>query len=270
MFTIHLFLFFVFINFNVFGVPLTDSAKRKRELYDDNIIIPSNDCNCVCGMSNRQIRVVGGNVTKVNEFPWLAGLSKNGEFLCGATVLTRRHLLTAAHCVSGLDYRSMSIALGDHDRKDKDRFKNIQVRRIKNVFAHKLFDKATYNNDIAILEIDTPLFFDARIQPACLPSSALTDYTGQFAVVAGWGRTGEKEEVSTILKKVVVPFENMFCAGFEEGKIDACQGDSGGPLHVKNQGGVMDVVGVVSWGRGCARPGLPGIYTKLVNYLTGF
>lgn len=45
------------------------------------------------------MRVVGGNVTNANEFPWLAGLSKNGEFYCGATLITRKHLLTAAHCV---------------------------------------------------------------------------------------------------------------------------------------------------------------------------
>ncbi|KAK4882898.1 hypothetical protein RN001_006217 [Aquatica leii] len=289
---------------NVFGVPLPKNTtlREKRELYDDNIIIPNNNCDCVCGMSNRQIRVLGGNVTQVNEFPWLAGISKNGEFLCGATVLTRKHLLTAAHCVVGLNYRSMSIAFGDHDRKDKDRFKNIQVKTIKKVLAHKLFDKGSYNNDIAIIELDSPLNFDSKVQPACLPNSglqqiqfmghcqthryvsALTDYSGQWAVVAGWGRTAEKAEVSTILKKIVVPVwskkdcynsgygedrlsENMFCAGFEEGKIDACQGDSGGPLHVKSQGGIMNVIGIVSWGRGCGRPGLPGIYTKVVNYL---
>lgn len=54
-----------------------------------------------CGVSNRQLRVVGGNVTKVHEFPWIAGLSKGGEFHCGATLITHRHLITAAHCVNG-------------------------------------------------------------------------------------------------------------------------------------------------------------------------
>jgi secreted trypsin-like serine protease len=47
------------------------------------------------------MRVVGGNITKVHEFPWIAGLGKGGEFHCGATLITRRHLLTAAHCVNG-------------------------------------------------------------------------------------------------------------------------------------------------------------------------
>ncbi|XP_031334319.1 vitamin K-dependent protein C-like isoform X2 [Photinus pyralis] len=235
-------------------------------------------------MSDRQIRVVGGNVTKENEFPWLAGMAKNGEFHCGGTLITRKHVLTAAHCVDGINYRTISIAFGDHDRKDKERFSKIQVRKIKKVVPHKLFDRSTYNNDIAILELDHPLHFDSKIQPACLPHSAVTDYSGKWAIVAGWGKTGEKQESSTILRKAIVPIwpkkdcynsgygeerlsENMFCAGFEEGKIDACQGDSGGPLHVKNPNGIMDVVGIVSWGRGCGRATLPGIYTKIINYL---
>lgn len=111
-----------------------------------------------------------------------------------------------------------------------------------------------------------------------------TDYAGKFAVVAGWGRTGENEETSRVLRKVVVPVwsrkecrdagygvhklsDNMFCAGYPGGEKDACNGDSGGPLHVKRDGGSMELIGLVSWGRGCARPNLPGVYTKVTNYL---
>lgn len=102
--------------------------------------------------------------------------------------------------------------------------------------------------------------------------------------MAGWGRTNEKEEPSKTLRSVILPVwseeqcseagygpsrltENMLCAGFHDGKKDACQGDSGGPMHMEGVTGSMEIIGLVSWGRGCARPNLPGIYTRVINYL---
>jgi trypsin len=55
--------------------------------------------------------------------------------------------------------------------------------------------------------------------------------------------------------------ENMFCAGYLDGRKDGCQGDSGGPLIVDNT-----LVGIVSWGNGCAQENFPGVYTKVQNY----
>ncbi|XP_044761607.1 trypsin-1-like [Coccinella septempunctata] len=243
-----------------------------------------NNCDCICGKNYRHMRVVGGNEADAHEFPWLVGLTRDGEIQCGASLITKRHLLTAAHCVNGFDIREMSVVLADHNRVSPNRLSTIVVRGLRSIREHERFDKYSFNNDIAILEMDSPVDFTTTVQPACLPRRA-ADYTGRDAVVAGWGKTGENEITSNILRKVTLPVwsrdqclnsnygqrkisDNMFCAGFPAGKQDACQGDSGGPLHMNNaNSGVMEIIGLVSWGRGCARPNLPGIYTKVTNYL---
>ncbi|XP_066246548.1 trypsin-1-like [Euwallacea similis] len=258
------------------GVPVNEHIRKPRSARSY--------CNCECGVVNRRSKVVGGNITKSHEFPWIAGLSHGGEFHCGAALVSKRHVITAAHCVNGFEKKDLSIILGDHDRNSPNRFNNIEVRRIRSLRKHEHFDMSTYNNDIAILELDIPVDFNEKMSPVCLPSSGSADYTGRVGIVAGWGRIEERGDTSQILRKIAVPVwsteqchnsgygeqkisGNMFCAGYEEGLIDSCQGDSGGPLQMSNSIGDMELIGVVSWGRGCARPNLPGIYTKVANYL---
>nr|XP_034171026.1 coagulation factor X-like [Osmia lignaria] len=237
--------------------------------------------NCVCGVG-RKTRIVGGNVTNISEYPWIVSFSKQGTFYCAGSLITRRHVLTAAHCLEGFETRSIKIILADSDRPNVD--KNAIIRRIKSVAIHEDFHTYTFNNDIAIVELDRPVDLSGIVRTACLPEDKAIDYTGATATVIGWGRTGENQPVSDELRKVNLPIlsqeecdqagyqkqritENMFCAGYLEGERDACFGDSGGPLHVKGTFGHLEVIGIISWGRGCARPNFPGIYTKLTNYL---
>ncbi|KAG5348172.1 TRY3 protein, partial [Acromyrmex charruanus] len=246
-----------------------------------------NVCNdCVCGLG-RKTRIVGGNITSVYEYPWLVSMSKKGTFYCAGSVITRKHVLTAAHCLQGFDIKTIKLVLMDSDRSSMSR--NAIVRRIKSAIIHENFHSYTFNNDIAIIEMDEPVSVNGIVRTACLPEGKTIDYTGALATVVGWGRTGETKPVSNELRKVNLPIlsqeecdqagyakdritENMFCAGYilhPEGAVgrDACFGDSGGPLHVKGIYGQLEVVGLVSWGRGCGRPHFPGIFTKLTNYI---
>ena len=112
--------------------------------------------------------------------------------------------------------------------------------------------------------------------PVCLPTTN-QDFTGQLATVAGWGATAEGGAEAHILQDLeglrVVSDQkcreqlgsfspDMLCAGGEEGR-DACSGDSGGPLMVQEADTTITLVGVVSWGRGCARQGQPGVYAEV-------
>ncbi|XP_039307262.1 soluble guanylate cyclase 89Da [Solenopsis invicta] len=243
--------------------------------------------NCVCGLG-RKTRIIGGNVTSVYDYPWVVSMSEKGKFYCAGSLITRKHVLTAAHCLQAFDIKTIKLVLMDSDRSSISN--NAIVRRIKSATVHENYNSYSFNNDIAIIEMDEPVSINGIVRTACLPEDKMIDYTGALATVVGWGRTGETKPVSDELRKVNLPIlsreecdqagyaknritENMFCAGYilhpegAEGGRDACFGDSGGPLHVKGIYGQLEVVGIVSWGRGCGRPNFPGIFTKLTNYI---
>jgi trypsin len=118
-----------------------------------------------------------------------------------------------------------------------------------------------------------------QAQAVSLPAQGSAPSAGALAMASGWGATAEGGQLSATPQSVKVPIvsrasaqsaygtsaitTNMIAAGYPEGGKDACQGDSGGPLVIN---GVL--VGLTSWGNGCARPGYPGIYTRVGNYVT--
>nr|CAD7394583.1 unnamed protein product [Timema cristinae] len=180
--------------------------------------------------------------------------------------------------------KEVRVTLGEHDRISKVEAVT-EERRVKAASFHENFTLMTFNHDIAVLELDSPVDLGSTIRTACIPQKESENYTGSVAIVAGWGRVDEKKPTSSTLRKVSVPVmskteclkagypksritENMICAGYSEGKKDACQGDSGGPLHIDGEKGSLEVIGIVSWGRGCARPNYPGVYTRVANYLS--
>lgn len=139
--------------------------------------------------------------------------------------------------------------------------------------VHPLFNKKTMANDAAILVLARPLIYSPTIQPISLASSGATYSAGSSAVVTGWGYIRETAYMpSNVLQYVNVPIVDAnacrraygtaiitpanVCAGNNKG--DACQGDSGGPLAMKGK-----LIGIVSFGNGCNRPGFPGVYTNV-------
>ncbi|XP_034241784.1 trypsin-like [Thrips palmi] len=244
------------------------------------------DCGCVCGLS-RRTRIVGGEEAKEAEFPWLAALARRGKFYCGGALITRKHVLTAAHCMYSMSPKDITVTMGAHNRSSSRWAPGRVERKLSKVSVHERFDVSNFNNDIAILELDKEVDIDTEAgltRTVCLPAGE-RDYAGLTGTVTGWGRVGERKPTSDVLRKVEVPLmaqedchksgypsgritDKMVCAGLPKGLKDACQGDSGGPLVLGSESGPSsEVIGIVSWGRGCARPNFPGVYTRVHKFL---
>ena len=178
---------------------------------------------------------------------------------------------------------TLEIRLGEHQLNTIDEtliVKDFNVDLI--VKAPNYNNPVSTSNDIALVRLSEEADL-TKYTPVCLPSHN-QDFTGQQSTVAGWGATSESGPISHILQELegltVVSdsqcgaaigavqgysssdiSSDMLCAGGEQGR-DACQGDSGGPLIVQEEES-FTLIGVVSWGIGCARNNLPGIYAEV-------
>lgn len=92
-------------------------------------------CIAGCGIANKQKRIVGGQETEVNQYPWMALLTYSNRFYCGASLINDRYVMTAAHCVSGFNKDRIGVTLLEHDRS-----KPTETELIKRkVRQHRLF-----------------------------------------------------------------------------------------------------------------------------------
>ncbi|XP_073331571.1 serine protease 27-like [Pagrus major] len=228
-----------------------------------------------CGLAPRNTRVVGGQDASPGSWPWQVSLNTDGNVACAGSLITDQWVLTAAHCITG-DFRKIEANLGRRSQSGPN--PKEESRGIVQAILHPLYDFLTNNHDIALLRLSAPVNVSDYIFPVCLAAANSTFHNGTSSWVAGWGLTGNGT-TSNILQEVNLPIvgnseckcfypeltENMICAGLRAGGRDTCQGDSGAPLVTKN-GAVWIQSGIVSFGKGCARPMIPGGYTRVSQY----
>ncbi|KAJ7395833.1 hypothetical protein BTVI_151042 [Pitangus sulphuratus] len=233
-------------------------------------------------------RVVGGTSAQEGAWPWLVSIqdpeiSGTGH-LCGGSLISTQWVLTAAHCF--VDIRNIStlrVVIGATQLTELGA--GAEVREVARLLVHEDYNAADQSNDIALLELDRPAECNLYIQLGCVPNGTVDVSELDICYVAGWGATTARAQKSSdVLQEAQVHLIDVqlcnssdwyagdvhthnLCAGHPEGGIDTCQGDSGGPLMCKdNDADNFWVVGVTSWGRGCARAKRPGIYTSTEHF----
>jgi len=225
-------------------------------------------------------RIVGGSAAGPYSLPWQVGLLLGSRRpFCGGTLISNRHVLTAAHCTRGLS--SFDVVVGEHNTADPG---DGTVHKVSRFVEHPRYTRNPPNYDFAIATLKTPVSLGIRANAACLPTPSWGQnfLAGKTMKVSGWGRTSQEGGSPSVLHSVNVPgltnsqcnrlYDNsitsqMLCAGYVSGEIDSCQGDSGGPLTYRDNKGRTTVVGVVSWGIGCAQKGRPGVYSRVTSVL---
>jgi len=255
----------------------------------------------VCGRrheddAEQKARIQGGEIANRTSWPWQAGLRlKYGGGAtvhhCGAVLLNHHWVATAAHCVYKKNMAKLGIVLGDYNNGQEDIDPGQIMRNVAEVLIHPQYLNKNYDNDLALLRLDSPVVYSKYILPICLPTKDL-QIIGKRGYVTGWGRIYDGGPEPSLLNQVDVPIlsnsecNNLFklaaldehvsediwvCAGYREGGKDACDGDSGGPLSVAEGEGastVWSLGGIISWGpNSCGEKYRPGVYTRVVNFV---
>lgn len=226
--------------------------------------------------------IVGGSAAQIKNFPWQVAMLFNGAQDCGGSIIDADSILTASHCVEGRTARQLGVRAG----VSLHTATTGQDRAVARIIMHPRYNDTTLANDVAILELDRPLQFNANVQPIELvpaDKTALLTGPNQPAVVSGWGALAENGGYPIRLQSVELPVvsdavcnrqlarfgesiqnSTMLCAGGTG--TDSCYGDSGGPLVSRDSGGTPYLIGVVSWGLVCAQRGVPGVYAQVSTY----
>ncbi|XP_075230012.1 trypsin-like isoform X2 [Lycorma delicatula] len=236
----------------------------------------------VCGISTSSSgignKIVGGSETNTTVHPWFAALAvrQNRGFAvsCGATLITSTHLITAAHCYgdSPVNPQLFLVVFNLSDRCNG----RGKVAPVKAVIPHEQYKHGVEipENDIAIIVLQ----YSVKNMPICLPSQ--DSYGGSSGIIIGYGSTKVRSTYPCKLQEAKVTVftqkecedsgigqglaKKAICAGIMKGGVDACDGDSGGPLIV-NVNRKFELIGLTSYGEGCGRKNLPGVYTDLTE-----
>ncbi|XP_066538397.1 ovochymase-like [Hoplias malabaricus] len=244
-------------------------------------------CIPVCGKNKETFSfgsVFGGRNASLGQIPWQ--LLKKHFPRGGASLITDRWAITAAHVVDDFESKSLVFLGGMVDGQDQNA---VQLETEKIIihpgFEKKNYSRKNYNHDIALMKMSKRVPLSPKIMPVCLPQKSNGPVMqGRMGTISGFGATehrlvsrflqyGHVEEYTEVpcFKTDLKVTDNMFCAGADG--VDSCKGDSGGPLVIPEIGeriheAPFQIKGIVSWGPlVCGDENFRRYYTKVENYL---
>jgi len=210
------------------------------------------------------------------------------DVFCGATVISDEWILTAAHCTDGIGANEIQVLLGEHDYWNNSETNMVRMD-ISEIVNHENYNSNTLDNDFALLRMATKIEWGANphIRPACLPEYGAGDYDQWMSTVTGWSwGMYIGGSLTNVLLEVDVKVisnsdcnntyggitDNMLCAQGTDAVLssDDCKGKDGGPLVScgadgncgTTPGQNYELIGVVSFGIGCAQADFPGVYAR--------
>jgi len=228
-------------------------------------------------------RIIGGEETEPHPYFAILLYQQFGNWKfagCGATLISNCHLLTAAHCVMDREYPITGLYINAYRPYNSNDRVPFHFSSVEDIFVRSDYDDDLNINDISVIRMETCL--NITEYPPIEPANPFFSPTDGLEVdILGMGRQAEDSAsgATKTLREAHVPFispntckqyfpdritDAMCCAGYANGGVDACQGDSGSGLTYTNPDTSATVVlGIVSWGIGCGRPGFPGVYVKV-------
>ncbi|XP_017119997.1 chymotrypsin-like protease CTRL-1 [Drosophila elegans] len=170
---------------------------------------------------------------------WMASIYNNTAFICGGTLVHKRFVLTAAHCL--IEQKTLFVNLGEYNRLQR---RGVERYRVTNRIVHFQYNADTYTSDIGLVKLDREVIFTAYIRPICIILENKRSLAKELEAVQslsayGWGLTNSSGSTSPVLQTINLTrldmdecyghyYGNQICAGTRGG--DICDGDSGGPL----------------------------------------
>ncbi|XP_056342231.1 acrosin-like [Oenanthe melanoleuca] len=227
-------------------------------------------------------RIVGGASAMEASWPWMVSIqhpwAPGQKHWCGGSLISADWVLTAAHCFDKIENISMVyVVIGATQLSQPG--PGAVARNVKKVVIHRYYKRVDYRYDIALMELEQPVQCSQYIQLACVADPTLRLSELNNCWIAGWGATtARSQDEGDRLKEAKVRLIDVklcnssdwyageihpynLCAGYPEGNIDSCKGDSGGPLMCQDKNAdFWWVIGLTSFGSGCARAKRPGVY----------